>query len=113
MPRHNDPRNMRCVQVSITIRADDLMQWRAEADRLGVSLSKMIWLRAVAGKPMPSDGHLAMARELAKIGNNLNQAVRLMWREGATSSALAVENTLRACADIQERLSSPIVEAEP
>lgn len=112
MPRHNDPRNTRCVQVSITIRADDMRNWRDEANRLGVSLSKIIWLRAVAGKPMPSDGHLAMARELAKIGNNLNQAVRLMWREGATSSAMAVENTLRACAELQERLSSPITEAE-
>lgn len=113
MPRHNDPANTRCVQVSITIRADDLRNWQNEANRLGVSLSKMIWLRAVAGKPMPSDGHLAMARELARIGSNLNQAVRLMWREGASSSALAVENTLRACAEIQERLSSPIVEANP
>ena len=112
MPRHNDPRNTRCVQVSITIRADDMRNWRDEANRLGVSLSRVIWLRAVAGKPLPSEGHLAMARELAKIGNNLNQAVRLMWREGATSSALAVENTLRACAELQERLCAPITEAE-
>lgn len=113
MPRHNDPESARCVQVSVTIRTSDMWTWRDEANRMGVSLSKVIWLRAVAGKPMPSEGHLAMARELAKIGNNLNQAVRLMWREGATSSAMAVENTLRACAELQERLSSPMTEAEP
>ena len=108
MPRHNDVESVRCVQVSITIRTKDMMAWRLEAHRMGCSLSKVIWQRAVAGKEnqLPSEGLQSVARELGKIGNNLNQAVRLLWREGASSSATAVEETLRACAQIQERIAT-------
>lgn len=102
MPRRNDPESARCIQVCITIRPKDLIEWRTEANRIGVSLSKVIWIRAQAGRPLPSDGHLAIATALTRIGGNLNQAVRLLHREGA--SAFAVEETLRAVAEIQEQL---------
>jgi hypothetical protein len=104
MPRHKDPDNVRCVQISITVRPKDIYAWRAEGNRLGCSLSKVIWLRALAGKPLPSEGHLAVAAALGRIGNNLNQAVRRLNLEGACSSAMAVEETLRAVAEIQEQL---------
>lgn len=102
MPRHNDPDLARRIQVSITIRLKDLLAWREEANRMGVSLSKAIWIRAQAGRPLPSDGHLAVATALNRIGVNLNTAVKLLHREG--TSAMAVEETLRAVAAIQEQL---------
>ncbi len=104
MPRHNDPVSVRNIQVSITIRGRDLVEWRNEANRMGVSLSKVIWLRAQAGRPMPSEGHLAVAKELQRIGVNLNLATRALLRDGATASAMAVEDTLRAVAQVQDQL---------
>ena len=102
MPRHNNPESVRCVQVSITIRARDLMEWRAEANRLQCSLAKVIWLRAQASKPLPSQGHILLAESLNRVGLLLNQAVRRLHIEGA--SAEAVEDTLRAVVNIREEL---------
>lgn len=104
MPWHRDPEECRCVQVTITARVRDIKDWRREAEAMGISLSRAIWLRAQAGRPLPSEGHLALAKALGPIGNNLNQAVRALHHEGCVSSALAVEETLRAVACLQEEL---------
>jgi hypothetical protein len=102
MPRHNNPESVRCVQVSITIRARDLTEWRAEANRLQCSLAKIIWMKARANTPLPSEGHMACAEALNRVGLLLNQAVRRLHIEGA--SAEAVEDTLRAVVNIREQL---------
>lgn len=113
MPRRNNPEDARCVQVSITVRPRDIHEFRRDAAALGVSLSRAIWLRAVNGR---GDGQnqeqgrlqgiqtLEARQILSKIGNNLNQAVRLMHQEGAYSSSMAVESTLQAVAELQEQL---------
>ncbi len=109
MPRRNNPEDARCVQVSITVRPRDIHEFRRDAAALGVSLSRAIWLRAVNGR---EDGRerlqgiqtLEARQILSRIGNNLNQAVRLMHQEGAYSSSMAVESTLQAVAELQEQL---------
>ena len=70
---------------------------------MGISLSRAIWLRAQAGRPLPSEGHMALARELNRVGVNLNQAIRRLHSEGASSCA-AVEDTLRAVVEIRQVL---------
>ena len=100
-------------QFSIRISEQDLETIRRKAAQAHMSQSDYVISCCLGKKIIILDGLKEVLRQQKAIGNNLNQAVRLMWREGASSSAMAVENTLRACAEIQERLSSPIVEAEP
>lgn len=104
MPWHRNPEECRCVQVTITARVQDIQEWRRDAEALGISLSKAIWLRAQAGRPLPSEGHLALAKTLGPIANNLNQAVKWLHRANEVSRAVAVEETMRAVACLQEEL---------
>ncbi len=101
-PRRVNREEARTIQVTITLRPVDYSQWSEEAGRMGISLSRAIWLRAQAGRPLPSEGHMALARELNRVGVNLNQAIRRLHSEGA--SCAAVEDTLRAVVEIRQVL---------
>lgn len=102
MPRRRSIEAARTIQVTITVRPQDYVTWTQEANQMGISLSRAIWLRAQAGRPLPSEGHLALAKELNRIGVNLNMAVRRLNSEGATT--LAIEDTLRAVVEIRRIL---------
>lgn len=102
MPRRTDSNEARVVQVSFLARKEDLDAWRAEAKRLGISLSRCLWLRAVRAQAPPTDTQREIAAQLPRLGVNLNQAVRRLHCEGASVEAVA--ELLQAVRDLQMRL---------
>jgi len=71
---------------------DELARWKAKAEQAGLSLSELV--RSSLEKSKLPDKQRqrdlsAAAREIAKIGNNLNQAAR--WANTYKKSAEAVQ----------------------
>jgi|GEM_PF-3215283 len=102
MPRRNDPRKARSIQVCVAVRPEDREQWRTEAKAQGISLSRLIYIRARVNAPMKSSGELALARELGRIGINLNKFVKIMHSNGLNPDVVA--EALAVVWQIQERL---------
>ena len=102
MPRWRDQCNARTIQISLSIRPEDRDQWLADAKAQKISLSRLIYVRARANGPLPSPGEMALAKELGRVGNNLNQLVKLLHSNGINPSAVA--ETLAVVWSIQERL---------
>jgi len=89
MPKRNDPRKARSIQVCVAVRAEDRGQWRTEARAQGISLSRLIYNRARANAPLPSKIDLEYLRQLNAIGNNLNQLMKLLHSNGLNPDAVA------------------------
>lgn len=81
----------------IKIRATDEQRtrWHATAEARGVSLSDLVrqgldGVRAVRRRHQPRSVDPDLLRELARIGNNLNQLARWANREKQAADAVAV-----------------------
>ena len=108
-PRHGAPMaERRTVRVHVRLSAAELAAWRAKAVAAGVPLSVLL-RRAMARTrpwtPVAADIERERSRQVARIGNNLNQLAR--WANTHTSAAKAVtvianlvafERSLRAVA---------------
>ena len=106
----NDPgkrRHTRSALVQVRVRPSELAAWRSKASSAGVSLSVLLrqaMARTGAWTPSPADAERAPAhevergrtREVARIGNNLNQIAR--WANEHKSSADAGEVLVRLVA---------------
>ena len=98
----------RSVQINVRLSAAELAAWRAKAAAAGVPLSVLL-RRAMARTrpwtPVAAAIERERSRQVARIGNNLNQLAR--WANTHTSGAKAVtvianvvafERSLRAVA---------------
>lgn len=102
MPRRRDMSEARTVQVTVAIRPRDHSSWVQEARARKMSLSRLIYIRARAAEPLPSTGALAIAKELGRIGVNLNQVVHLLHKDGINHENIAEVYGL--VSQIQERV---------
>jgi hypothetical protein len=101
--------------AKIRCSADDLASWQAKAHAAGLSLSALV-RQAVGGasarrirRPVSVDP--VLLRQLAAIGNNLNQLARWANREKSAANALPVVARLieidRELAAIRRTLETP------
>ena len=95
-----EQRPTRSALVQVRVRPSELAVWRSKAASAGVSLSVLVrqaMTRTGAWTPTPADAERERAhevervrtREVARIGNNLNQIAR--WANEHKSSADAGE----------------------
>lgn len=105
MPRRNNPEMARSRQVTVAVTPADARRWREEATAMRTSLSALIYARARAGAPLPSPEKLALARELGRIGNNLNQLVKVLHTHGLVPDQVA--QVLATVWQIQKTLVTP------
>lgn len=105
MPRRNDPSQARSAEISVFVRNCDFENLVKEAHIRRISLSRYLYHRIMATAPIPSEGNLALARELGRLGNNLNQCIRL-WHSHGYCTAVA-EESLKAVADLNRMLVMP------
>ena len=100
-------RHTRSALVQVRVKPSELAVWRSKATSAGVSLSVLLrqaMARTGAWTPSPADAERARAhevergrtREVARIGNNLNQIAR--WANEHKSSADAGEVLVRLVA---------------
>lgn len=107
MPRRRDLEKARTVQLTLSVRPGEARQWRDEARSRGISLSRLLYARVQVGTPLPSPGSLAMAGELGRIGNNLNQLIKLLHGHGLCLDLDRVSETLQVVWEVQKRLVNP------
>ena len=98
----------RTVRVHVRLTAAELAAWRAKAEAAGVPLSDLLrqaMARTRPWTPVAADIERERNRQVARIGNNLNQLAR--WANTYTSTArsvtvianlVAFERSLRAVA---------------
>jgi len=85
------------MRVEVRTTPTDKARWQALAESRGVSLSELVRAALDGQRPrQPSRAHLrrapppvepALLRELARIGNNLNQLARAANRQGPVPAA--------------------------
>ena len=85
------------MRVEVRTTPADKARWQALAESRGVSLSKLLRAALDGQRPrQPSRAHLrrtpppvepALLRELARLGNNLNQLARAANRQGPVPAA--------------------------
>ena len=81
------------------VTADELAEWRSKAQAAGVTLSELLrqaMRRTRAWTASAADIERARVREIARIGNNLNQLARWANTHKAAAEAVAVLAQLRA-----------------
>jgi hypothetical protein len=104
VPRRKDPSQARSVEISVFIREMDFDNLVHEASLRRLSLSRHAFNRIMATQPIPSEGNLALAKELGRLGNNLNQLIRLAHSYGFDSST--AQEAFRTVDGIYRRLIS-------
>ncbi len=84
MPRRRDPAEARTEQITVAVREADAEKLRAEAKRLGISLSRYAYCRLVAPahQPQPNPSALMAAGSIGRIGGLLNQIAHLAHVKG-------------------------------
>lgn len=86
MPRWNPSRlpDARTEKIILSCRQMDKVAWKAEAKAQGLSLSRWCYIRCRAAGPLPGliSKDPQLTRELAGLGNNLNQLIRLCHHHG-------------------------------
>jgi hypothetical protein len=102
MPRRKNPEDGRTARISVSVRFVDYIEWNLEAISKKMSVSRLLYIRAMATKPMPSAGHLELAKQLGRLGVLLNQAMRQIHAEGLDATNLA--EVLSLTHQIRQRL---------
>lgn len=104
MPRWNSPSQARIKKVTISIRTADKDLWSREATVQGMSLSRWIYVRArSSGVVVGGTSDPELAKQLGRLGVNLNQLLRLFHSHGISSEDAG--KALELVHDIQRSLS--------
>jgi len=105
MPRWNLPREARTQKVIVSVRPIDKSAWKEQAEAMGVSVSRLVYLLARAAGPLPGPGSRdpQLSRELGALGSNLNQLVRIFHGHGMNAESAA--DALSLVHEIQQRLT--------
>jgi hypothetical protein len=95
----------RTEKIIFSCRAEDRLNWKREADAQGISLSRWCYIRCRAAGPLPGliSKDPQLTRELAALGNNLNQLVRMFHHTGI--DAVTAAEALSLVHDLHERLT--------
>jgi hypothetical protein len=93
MPRWNPSHvsEARTQKIILSCRPLDKDTWKAEAKAQGMSMSRWVYIRCRAAGPLPGliSKDPQLTRELASLGNNLNQLVRIFHHHGLSADTAA------------------------
>ena len=94
MPRWNPSHasEARTQKIIMSCRPQDVIEWKTEAKAQGdMPLSRWCWIRCRAAGPLPGliSKDPQLTRELAFLGNNLNQLVRIFHHHGLNAETAA------------------------
>lgn len=84
MPRRKCMAEARNHQLTLAVREADARMLRAEARKLGISVSRFLYCRVMTPtqKPLPHYDCMALAGAVGRIGGLLNQIARVAHADG-------------------------------
>lgn len=103
MPRRRDPSQARTRRVIVCFSSDEVKALRELAKEARTTLARLIYVRSWVRRPPPAPENLEVAKELSRLGVNLNQIAHRVNADPGDADAKALREEI---AEVVERISA-------